>query len=106
VHVLTPPDYHLSTAMPFVQAGKKVLLEKPVGVSTAECDQLRSAAKLSGAFIGVNQNLVFNPAYVQLRNAVMSGSLGRPAHTWSTSASKWSKASNPLLRLRKQLLLP
>ena len=80
VHVLTPPDYHLSTAMPFVQAGKKVLLEKPVGVSTAECDQLRSAAKLSGAIIGVNQNLVFNPAYVQLRNAVMSGSLGRPRY--------------------------
>lgn len=80
VHVLTPPDYHLSTAMPFVQAGKKVLLEKPVGVSTEECDQLRCAAQLSGAVIGVNQNLVFNPAYVKLRNAIMAGSLGRPRY--------------------------
>jgi len=79
-HILTPPDYHLSTAMPFVQAGKAVLLEKPVGVSTAECDQLRSAAHISGATIGVNQNLVFNPAYVQLRQAVMSGSLGKPRY--------------------------
>ncbi|MBK1682251.1 NAD-dependent epimerase/dehydratase family protein [Rhodoferax fermentans] len=79
-HILTPPDYHLATAMPFVQAGKKVLLEKPVGVSTAECEQLRAAAHASGAVIGVNQNLVFNPAYVQLRQAVMSGSLGRPRY--------------------------
>ena len=35
VHVLTPPDFHLSSAMPFIAAGKTVLLEKPVGVSTA-----------------------------------------------------------------------
>ena len=80
VHVLTPPDHHLSSAMPFVQAGKKVLLEKPVGVSNAECDQLRGAALQSGAIIGVNQNLVFNPAYVQLRDAISSGRLGRPRY--------------------------
>lgn len=79
-HVLTPPDLHLATAMPFVLAGKQVLLEKPVGVSTAECDQLRAAALQSGAIIGVNQNLVFNPAYVKLRQAVMSGSLGKPRY--------------------------
>ncbi|WP_342618759.1 NAD-dependent epimerase/dehydratase family protein [Rhodoferax sp. GW822-FHT02A01] len=80
VHVLTPPDLHLSTAMPFVEAGKAVLVEKPVGVSTAECDALAAAAQRSGAVIGVNQNLVFNPAYVQLREAITSGRLGRPRY--------------------------
>jgi predicted dehydrogenase/nucleoside-diphosphate-sugar epimerase len=80
VHVLTPPDLHLACAMPFVQAGKTVLLEKPVGVSTAECDQLRAAAQASGALIGVNQNLAFNPAYLQLRETVLSGRIGRPRH--------------------------
>ena len=80
VHVLTPPNLHVSTAMPFIQAGKTVLLEKPVGVSSHECGELRDAARRSGSVIGVNQNLVFNQAYVQLRNAVQSGSLGRPRH--------------------------
>ncbi len=80
VHVLTPPDFHLSSAMPFIAAGKKVLLEKPVGVSTAECDEMRSAAARSGAVVGVNQNLVFNPAYVQLKQAVESGRLGKPRY--------------------------
>lgn len=80
VHVLTPPDSHTATAMPFIEAGKTVLLEKPVGVSTAECLTLRAAAQASGSVIGVNQNLVFNPAYVQLREAVTSGRLGKPRY--------------------------
>ncbi len=79
-HILTPPDLHLRSALPYVQAGKTVLLEKPIGVSVAECDALRSAAQASGAVIGVNQNLIFNPAYVQLKQAVQSGRLGKPLY--------------------------
>lgn len=80
VHVLTPPDLHFSTAMPFIQAGKTVLLEKPLAVSTAECEQMRRAAQQSGAIVGVNQNFVFNPAYVQLKNALAAGTLGKPRY--------------------------
>ncbi len=80
VHVLTPPDLHLSTAMPFVKAGKTVLLEKPLGVSSSECDALREAAAASGAIVGVNQNFVFNPAYQQLKQTIASGKLGRPRY--------------------------
>lgn len=76
-HVLTPPDRHLSSALPLVQAGRTVWLEKPAGVSRAECETLRAAAARSGAVIGVNQNLVFNPAYVRLKAAIASGRLGR-----------------------------
>lgn len=79
-HVLTPPDLHLRSAMPYVQAGKTVLLEKPLGVSVAECDALQAAAQASGAVVGVNQNLVFSPAYVQLKEAVQSGRLGKPVY--------------------------
>ena len=80
VHVLTPPDLHLATAMPFVQAGKTVLLEKPLGVSSAECAALRCAAAASGAVVGVNQNFVFNPAYEQLKKTIASGALGKPRY--------------------------
>lgn len=79
-HILTPPDFHLDSAMPFIEAGKAVLLEKPVGVSSAECDRMRAAAARTGAVIGVNQNLVFNPAYVKLKQAIESGRLGKPRY--------------------------
>jgi 2-alkyl-3-oxoalkanoate reductase len=79
-HVLTPPDLHLRSALPYVEAGKTVLLEKPIGVSVAECEQLRIAADKSGAVLGVNQNLIFNPAYVRLKEAVLSGRLGKPLY--------------------------
>ena len=80
VHVLTPPDSHCSTALPFIHAGKTVLLEKPVGVNAAECAQMRAAALQSGAVVGVNQNFVFNPAYVQLKQAIAAGKLGQPRY--------------------------
>ncbi len=79
-HILTPPDFHLDSAMPFIEAGKAVLLEKPVGVSSAECDRMRSVAARTGAVIGVNQNLVFNPAYVKLKQTIESGRLGKPRY--------------------------
>lgn len=79
-HVLTPPDLHFGSAMPFVSAGKTVLLEKPLGVSTRECDEMRAAAVRTGAVVGVNQNLVFNPAYQQLKQAIESGRLGKPRY--------------------------
>lgn len=80
VHVMTPPDFHLATAMPFIRAGKTVFLEKPVGVSAIECAEMRQVASETGAVIAVNQNLVFNPAYLQLKDAVTSGKLGRPRY--------------------------
>jgi len=79
-HVLTPPHLHLMSAMPFIEAGKKVLIEKPVGVSAAECQAMTNAAQRSGALIGVNQNLAFMPAYLKLKHAVMSGMIGRPRY--------------------------
>ncbi len=80
IHVLTPPDTHLAAALPFAEAGKAVLLEKPVGVSSAECRQLGEVSVRTGAVIGVNQNLAFNPAYLKLKQCVESGRLGRPRY--------------------------
>ncbi len=77
-HVMTPPDLHLSVALPFIESGKTVLIEKPVGTSLAECERLRAAALRTGARIGVNQNFVFNPAYIKLKNAIGTGRLGKP----------------------------
>jgi len=78
VHVLTPPDLHAATALPFLEAGKATLLEKPLAVSPGECETLKQAAARGGAVLGVNQNFVHHPAFVRLRQTVDERRLGRP----------------------------
>ena len=55
-----------------------MLLEKPLASSGAECATLIAAARTSGATLGVNQNFVYHPAFVALREALAARRLGKP----------------------------
>ena len=77
-HVMVPPPVHRDAALPLLEAGCSVLLEKPLGVSSAECAELLAAARASGATLGVNQNFVFHPAFACLRRALAQGTYGKP----------------------------
>ncbi len=77
-HVLVPPPIHATAALTVLQAGKPVLLEKPMAVDGAECRRVIAAGAEHGAAIGVNQNFVHHPAFARLCAKVESGALGRP----------------------------
>lgn len=77
-HVLVPPDVHRDAALPWLEAGCSVLLEKPLAASSAECEMLLDAARRSGATLGVNQNFVFHPAFARLRRSLAEGRYGPP----------------------------
>jgi predicted dehydrogenase/nucleoside-diphosphate-sugar epimerase len=79
VHVLAPPELHASAALPFLKARIPALVEKPLAVSKSECETLISIAAESGVPLGVNQNFVFHPAFIRLREAVERGRIGRPS---------------------------
>jgi predicted dehydrogenase/nucleoside-diphosphate-sugar epimerase len=76
-HVLTPPDTHAAIAMPLLEAGCDVLLEKPMAASREECERLAAAAAACGVALGINQNFLFHPAFLALRRAVANGRRGR-----------------------------
>ena len=76
-HVLTPPDTHAAIAVPLLEAGCDVLLEKPMAASREQCERLADAAAASGAALGINQNFLFHPAFLALRRAVADGRRGR-----------------------------
>ena len=78
-HVLVPPDLHEAATRPLLQAGRPVLLEKPLAVSRGQCDALLAAAAASGTALGVNQNFVYHPAFVRLRALLDARKLGRPS---------------------------
>jgi len=53
--------YHVPLALQAIQAGKHVLVEKPLGVTIEECEQLRRAVWESAVLLQVGNNRRFDP---------------------------------------------
>jgi len=62
VTVATPTELHHEVAMPFLERGISVLVEKPMTRTLAEADALLAAAAASGATFAVGQTERYNPA--------------------------------------------
>jgi predicted dehydrogenase len=62
VTIAVPTDAHVDVARPFLDRGIAVLVEKPMARSLAEADALVSAARGSGAILGVGHTERYNPA--------------------------------------------
>jgi predicted dehydrogenase len=54
--------YHVPLCQKAIVAGKHVLVEKPLGISVEECEELRSAVKKTGLLLQVGNNRRFDPA--------------------------------------------
>ncbi len=80
VHILLPPQLHVSAARILIEAGKHVFLEKPMGPSAADCRALCDLAEARGRVLGVNHNFLFTPAYQGIRDDKASGRLGAIDH--------------------------
>jgi predicted dehydrogenase len=67
VVVATPTVSHAKVAVPLLEAGIAVLVEKPMARSLAEADALIAAAQAGGATLGVGHTERFNPAVTAAR---------------------------------------
>jgi predicted dehydrogenase len=67
VTIAVPTEAHLSVALPFLQRGTAVLVEKPLARDTREARQMIDAAAASGAVFGVGHTERYNPAITTLR---------------------------------------
>jgi len=70
VSIATPTETHCEIACAFLEKGIHVLVEKPMALSVAECDQMIAAAEKTGVKLMVGQLERFNPAMVALRPRV------------------------------------
>ncbi len=80
VIVSTPPSTHGQWALDLIEAGKHVVLEKPMALTTAECDAAIEAAERSGRTLVVYQNRRFDPDFRAIAGAIESGDLGEVFH--------------------------
>jgi predicted dehydrogenase len=62
VTIAAPTDVHVSLALPFIDRGVAVLVEKPLASSVAEADRLLAAAEAAGVVLGAGHTERFNPA--------------------------------------------
>lgn len=87
VTVCTPSGAHYGPVMAALAAGKQVICEKPLEVTTARVDRMIAAAEAAGKCLASVLNRRFTPAMTVFKRAVDAGRLGR-----ITSAScqiKW-----------------
>jgi predicted dehydrogenase len=60
--IATPTTCHVEMALPFIEAGAAVLVEKPLAASVAEADRLVAAAAARGTLLATGHTERFNPA--------------------------------------------
>lgn len=76
VYIATPHATHASLAIAALEAGKHVLVEKPIGVDAAEARAIARAAQANDRFAMEAMWMRFSPAYIALREEAATGVLG------------------------------
>ena len=76
VVVATPPSTHVDIALTAIRAGKHVLVEKPLALTSAGARTLERAAADVGVHLMVGHTFEYNPAVRKLREIVRSQELG------------------------------
>ena len=76
VYIPLPNSMHKEWAIKTAQAGKHVMCEKPLAMTTTETSELVILAKETGLAAGVNYNLRFYPLIQQAKEMVASGEVG------------------------------
>jgi len=77
VAICTPNGLHATHAIQVLQAGYHALVEKPLAISTSDCNaMINEAAKANKYLFAIKQNR-FNPPVVAVKKAIDSNKLGR-----------------------------
>jgi predicted dehydrogenase len=109
VDLCVPSDLHGRMAIQALKAGKPVLVEKPIALTTDAADAMVSAASDAGKLLMVAQVLPFVPEFAFAWEAVRSGRYGalRAAHfsrviskpDWSSEVADVAMSGGPAIDL-------
>ena len=90
VYVATPTATHAQYAIAAAQAGKHVLVEKPMAMSAAEGRRMVEAADAAGVRLWVAYYRRALPRFVKIRQLLEAGVIGRPLSVHTT----WRKPTD------------
>lgn len=78
VSVVTPDFLHREIAVAAAEAGKHILIEKPLATTLEDCEAIIAAAKANGVKLMVDFHNRFNPSFIALKQALAAGQMGEP----------------------------
>ena len=78
--ICTPPFCHAEIAIDCLNAGKHVLVEKPMAASLEECDSMIAAAEASGKILSIVAQNRFRSPIWNLKLLLDSGMIGKIVH--------------------------
>lgn len=78
--IATTDEQHFRLAKLALEAGKHVLVEKPITLKASEAQELCAIAKQSNRQLMVGHLMQYHPAFIGLSNLVSKGHLGRLRH--------------------------
>jgi len=99
IDICTPHYLHKQQAVAALRAGKHVILEKPMAMNVAECDEILAAASAAGrrVFVALCQRMF--PAHIKAKQLIEDGAIGRPflgvvnvygnAFDWMNDPASW-----------------
>jgi predicted dehydrogenase len=109
VDICLPSDQHTAPVIRALEAGKHVLVEKPIALNLSDADRMVAAAKASGKMLMVAHVLPFFADFRFALDAVRSGRFGKltAAHfrrhisppQWSDAVAEFDKVGGPLIDL-------
>jgi len=80
VSVAVPNAMHYQVARSALEAGKHVLLEKPMALRISDCDELVEMTRRRKRILAVGHELRLSSLWGGVRELIESGAIGRPQH--------------------------
>ena len=107
VHIVTPNGLHAEHTLAAAKAGKHVLCEKPMAISSVECEQMIAACHDAGVLLGINYRLHWEPHHVKAIELLAKGAAGDLSNgNYEFSWGYTNALSNPNSDIKKWLLDP
>lgn len=80
VYIATPPFLHHRQAMAALEAGKHVIVEKPLAMNVGEADELVAVARRQDRLVVANLMQRYNPLFGAVARLIESRALGEPLY--------------------------
>ena len=80
VVISTPNCFHAAQAIASAEAGKHVLVEKPMALTVGDCDRMIEASDAAGKVLMVGQSLRHSPVNRKVKALIAEGAIGTVGH--------------------------
>jgi len=88
--IITPHNTHAAIALQCLKAGRHVVSEKPLAITTAECDAMIAAAKKSKVMLSTYHNRHWDGHILEAMKHISAGAIGKVVRV-DVQMGNWSK---------------